>query len=116
MTAGCVSCSNWAALVKLRNSQTVTKVRNRSVGTLVLMLSANITRLALGIENAHQSRAESRVSLQLQIEVFGQGMSHFCGSLTILANSSAVSRMGTIPSRGKRAWVASSRAAAANAA
>jgi hypothetical protein len=33
------------------------------VGTLVLMLSANITRLALGIENAHLCRAESRGSL-----------------------------------------------------
>src|SRR5262249_41053807 len=102
MTAGCVSCSNLAALVKLRNSQTVTKVRNRAVGTLGLMLSANITRLAQGIENAHLSRAESRGSLELQIEVVGQRRSLSCGSLTILANSCGVSRTGTIPSRSKR--------------
>jgi hypothetical protein len=55
--------------------------------------------------------AESRVLLQLQIEVFGQRRSLSCGSLAILANSCGVSRMGTIPSRGKRAWAGSSRAA-----
>src|SRR6476620_12459728 len=77
-TAGCVSCSNCAAFVMLRNSQTVTSVRNSSVGRLVLILSANIARLRpwdRQCSGAPTIRAPQKPAFslrRLQIETFDQ--------------------------------------------
>src|SRR3954465_15911584 len=61
----------------LRNSQTVTSVRNSSVGRLVLILSANIARLRPWdrqclIRPPIRAPRRPAFSLRLQVETFDQ--------------------------------------------